>query len=68
MPRQPSRIAPRSSSYSESDPELSPGFAGFDEPTPVLDDLAPDRPANATNTFTYTLRLCRLAREHLQPR
>lgn len=39
--------------FSENDPELAANM------NPGLTDLAPDRPADAANTFTYTLNLTR---------
>jgi hypothetical protein len=45
-------------SYSESDPNLSPGTAtGPPGGGPVLADSVPDQPANPDNTFTYTINL-----------
>jgi hypothetical protein len=43
--------------FSESDPEISPNNPGAS--SPGLTDLAPSRPANAANTFSYTLNLSR---------
>jgi hypothetical protein len=45
------------SSLSETDSELAPASSPVLHTGGGLSDLAPDRPANAANTFTYTLNV-----------
>jgi hypothetical protein len=45
------------SSLSETDPELAPASSPVLHTGGGFSDLAPDRPANAANTFTYTLNV-----------
>ena len=45
------------SSFSETDPELAPASSPVLHTGGGVSDLAPDRPANAANTFTYTLNV-----------
>jgi hypothetical protein len=50
------RVCPQSS-YSDSDPNLSPPETLVPPDRGGVTDLAPDQPANPANTITYTLNL-----------
>jgi hypothetical protein len=56
-----------SNAFSENDPDLTPRIttpADIEDDTAALADRAPDRPASAANTFTYTLNLTRCLAAH----